>query len=1169
MATRELTFKSRINTFNDYLRQITSFAQPPPSGSDIANTLKYFSNTLRNVLKDAPNVVEEKFYGAKHARSNVRLTIFPTLNYPGLFEAICGLLPVAHLVTINQDVLIADLLDVIRCLVSFLTWDQLTQLPYKVTLMLPMCQPSHYSAIVELLCVYLLPNTLGVGVGDNVMVTEAIAGMLIIVLQHCTDPKLHSRLIECLLPLRAHLYKDLFTVIAYGPPNTKIPAVSLLFYYWPQLQSLLSAHNLSLSGYTQKAWTVPKCQRKMCINKTAKSAAKKICTHPSMCTSECELPPPVYICVDCYDTHGMRLYEDTFFDITLPADKISPTCDSKTCANPGSKAYSVCTSIDCVRLNRYRPTSLCYVCNLSRHPGHCGHVQESIANIWTMDIENQSYIVDAIVNLLREAEPEPMPDADSSINSSSNSLGDFLVPKVPAYSRYGILLLKELCHPVGDVNVRALGRLLAMLFQWFQCTATAGDAVENALVEKMKAEAMQTLTTAWVHSVKRSYNDLIVATLLPHPPDFAKVGGHWEKLSGRTEQMKEGLVRLIILGPYDIVSSEVWDCIMPYWLEAIRTELTTRELDEIKIPLKQVFDIEMSPLPFLLDNILHFIRRRFKSGKPAVQEQGLQWLQILTSVEIAIPVLVLLTMFKEGVVKLLQPPEDEEVENDSNDSRDELEVTLNCFILMLDIFLKQSELSKVTPHGGVMQNKSIQIFPMIINMIDCMAPLSHPATCKEKEGCFSCQKLTVFYQLVFNLLRIICPRLESSLPVLDVVKLEEINRGSQDSQREDKSRSTDSGESSVKGDDVEEERKLNGRLAKQTGSGDSPSSLHSLFVCLLQLLEKHTDVDICFYIVHALKSLFVHGQCLNSTYKTHPDIIEAFLKQQFIPRLWKMLDSRQSRTAKLAVQMLFHAIALGNGHVYFWSIVNGDCSHDSWRVRYAAADKIRMMWENSSANFLSKNQTVQTALAHVFCQYVTMLHDTDHNVSQRTIMQLGLLGENSLQAILKCMSSQFDMVVKDRQLILYKLSQLQNVMPERAVFSWAFFLARLQQLIVETELHGSSDSESGSTRGSLLKVSNGQSLEQMLKIAKFASMRCESLHSIKEQSGIYEKSSGSLVNSYLKDKTISGPPFLRSKGKKKSASQSDGSLQEAEEDQTLGSIGMLIDVSQCHTRSKI
>ena len=46
-----------------------------------------------------------------------------------------------------------------------------------------------------------------------------------------------------------------------------------------------------------------------------------------------------------------------------------------------------------------------------------------------------------------------------------------------------------------------------------------------------------------------------------------------------------------------------------------------------------------------------------------------------------------------------------------------------------------------------------------------------------------------------------------------------------------------------------------------------------------------------------------------------------------------MLDSRKSRTSKIAVIMLFHAMALGDGHKYFWTIVNGDCMHKNWQIR--------------------------------------------------------------------------------------------------------------------------------------------------------------------------------------------------------------------------------------------
>lgn len=55
-----------------------------------------------SILKDAPNIEGERFYGAKYARSNMRLAMFPTLNYIGLYDVMSKLLPVAHLVTVGQ-----------------------------------------------------------------------------------------------------------------------------------------------------------------------------------------------------------------------------------------------------------------------------------------------------------------------------------------------------------------------------------------------------------------------------------------------------------------------------------------------------------------------------------------------------------------------------------------------------------------------------------------------------------------------------------------------------------------------------------------------------------------------------------------------------------------------------------------------------------------------------------------------------------------------------------------------------------------------------------------------------------------------------------------------------------------------------------------------------------
>lgn len=62
-----------------------------------------------------------------------------------------------------------------------------------------------------------------------------------------------------------------------------------------------------------------------------------------------------------------------------------------------------------------------------------------------------------------------------------------------------------------------------------------------------------------------------------------------------------------------------------------------------------------------------------------------------------------------------------------------------------------------------------------------------------------------------------------------------------------------------------------------------------------QMLETNEDLDIGFYIASSLKVLFVHGQCLNIVYRTHPACVEDFLEQQFVPRsVFRLLLLRNS-----------------------------------------------------------------------------------------------------------------------------------------------------------------------------------------------------------------------------------------------------------------------------------
>ena len=85
-----------------------------------------------------------------------------------------------------------------------------------------------------------------------------------------------------------------------------------------------------------------------------------------------------------------------------------------------------------------------------------------------------------------------------------------------------------------------------------------------------------------------------------------------------------------------------------------------------------------------------------------------------------------------------------------------------------------------------------------------------------------------------------------------------------------------------------------------------------------------------------------------------------------------------------------------------------------------------------------------------------------------------------LQAVIKCMSVQFDVVVKDRLLILHKLSQLQNAMPRRQVLSWSFFIGRLLQLFLEADIR--ENTESMTMKGLVLCFSVGRVFMYVLSV---------------------------------------------------------------------------------------
>lgn len=98
-----------------------------------------------------------------------------------------------------------------------------------------------------------------------------------------------------------------------------------------------------------------------------------------------------------------------------------------------------------------------------------------------------------------------------------------------------------------------------------------------------------------------------------------------------------------------MITSEVWDYVMPHWMEAMVNDVPENELHELKIILCKILDPEMSPLGFNAKKMYNFVAKRFCNTTAKVQEQALNWLQTLTMLEITIPLTQLFAMFSDGV----------------------------------------------------------------------------------------------------------------------------------------------------------------------------------------------------------------------------------------------------------------------------------------------------------------------------------------------------------------------------------------------------------------------------------------------------------------------------------------------------------------------------------------
>ncbi|ODN04336.1 Protein unc-79 [Orchesella cincta] len=878
---------AKIRNLQDYHLRLTNGIVPLPTGLDIANTLKHFSQTLLGtfgfkklilyqdcsypVLKDVPQYPLEML--KQRTEETVRMQLFPNLDYNALFNVVVQLIDVAPMVQLGvqgqNDTLGQAILQTIACLLPFLEHEHIDTLPYIVATSLGTFPSSLHKDIIDLLCHYLLPFTLYLMAfyNDNVLflldncdqcpdkaayAMQSVSAVLMMVFQYTSSSEYHCQILESVMCYKRDAIKDLLCVIAYGTVEARKVGMNLLVYYWPHVNPTLYDRrnvNFNFNGYK-----IPGCRSEMCsVNNTGMCAdAAKVCFDHSVGISLApENPPPLFLCQEC----SSRLQSEQptasehLYDVSLPIIKAGTTCENKNCRSQGpDKVLNavICFHSECASYNGNRPIRYCSQCHSIRHNNRRGldHVfHKSIQTPDTSDTELLNYHVEAVVSALLEAEPLATRGGTKDVLDQQTRLrlftdGEFTDP-IPIeerrlLGRFGIWLLVGFFNPEDDMLKDVLSRLLSALFQWFNTTAYLGNDPSANALERLKVD----FVCPWLKRVVKGNFETFVTCLLPHPPDYARVGGHWygliiakkQKLSlshitppicllllisSRTFHLREGFNRLFCLVPYEVISPEIWSQIMPHWMEAMASEVPEEEMGELKIILRynileyflhlpntlqtktKVMDPEMNPLGFEARQMYQFIAVRFHQTSHKVKEQALKWLQVLSKLEIVIPLYFIFSIFREGirpktdkvpkrgsvsqsadtkdVISAICPEDSPQASIDLSDDEENIqlhteqqsdsELMLSSFIFMLDIILKQLELQEVEQHKGLHTLVAKDAMVLLHNMVAMPWPGTH--TCQQSQDCQFCEMAVLWYQLALEIVQKLAP--ENSALAPDVI----------------------------------------------------------------------------------------------------------------------------------------------------------------------------------------------------------------------------------------------------------------------------------------------------------------------------------------------------------------------------------------------------------------
>ncbi|VDM99235.1 unnamed protein product, partial [Thelazia callipaeda] len=576
---------------------------------------------------------------------------------------------------------------------------------------------------------------------------------------------LHTLFVENLLAQKEDVFRDLILVLSKGTSEARIAAANLLFHYWPILNPHI-LHRKTIQYRVQGGitWTSIPCQNLKC---TDKELSVRYCFNPVISIKLGETAPPILLCKKCAEMVEDEKKSETK-PICMPMSTSSNLiCQNKGCESSNRLALGICFSEDCIRSHQYIPLRLCQEClialhsmNKKEHMKHCG-----IESAWGTNLERD--IVEAIVKLLKETsanieglETEGKRPKWLRQLEGGYTLGreiDKMTDERRALSRFGVWLLAAVCAPVPEARPQLIAYMMSMLFQWFATTALLPNDPIGSELEQLKTD----FASDWINLAVSNHYQNFIETLMPNPPEYAQVGGVWDKLSTKKDQMREGLNKLLAIMPYDIITLNTWNRLIPHWMQSICELIKDDDFSEFKILLSKIFEPDLCPLPFNSDQLYQFIIDRLTNGNEMDISNALDWIYTLSMMEISIPFSILLDTFSSCATRLSQM---ELKENNENDLEEE---HVAFHVAMIDIIAHQMALNDVCQQDvDTVAEKIFSTCAIILHKpySRCKHNCDNPEL-DEFLDCSACQQSAVVYQTVATLLEKLCPKQELRISV--------------------------------------------------------------------------------------------------------------------------------------------------------------------------------------------------------------------------------------------------------------------------------------------------------------------------------------------------------------------------------------------------------------------